>query len=99
MKNTIRSGVLLSTLGILLSAITAHGTVQVQQVSEADQVAAAEILTDMIQKGFVQVGSNGEMRINGSIYSILKQYDAVGRLNEPTLFSACSKTSACCARK
>lgn len=96
MKNSVKASLFLSSLGLILASISAQGQTASVQISDPQNVAAAELLAEMIQKGLISVDSTGAMKINGSIFSILKQYDAIKEVELPASLSSCSHTMGGC---
>jgi hypothetical protein len=88
-----KTSLTLSTLGLILTTITAHGSATITQAqSREEQIQTAELLADMIQKGFVKIDNSGKMKIHGSIMEILKNYQGLQESNDPKAMSNCQRT-------
>ena len=91
---------ILSTLGFILTAITAHGSpTYTHAQSMEEQLKAADLLAGMIQEGFVRVDNTGKMQINGSVMEILKNYQTIHESVDPMAMSSCQRTTGGCRKK
>lgn len=92
-----KRSIILNTIGLVLTAITAHGGVTVTHAQTSEEkLQTAELLADMIQKGFVKIDGNGKLHIHGSVMDILKNYQGLQDSNDPKAMSSCQRTGSGC---
>lgn len=92
-----KRSLILNTVGLIFTAITAHGGVATTHAQTTEEkLQTADLLADMIQKGFVKIDSTGKMQIHGSVMEILKNYQGLHESNDPKAMSNCQRTGSGC---
>lgn len=77
---------IMATLGVVLLSITANAKVtdrliRTNHIENEAQIEAAELLQDLIQKGFVVVEDDGRLVLKSSVLEILKDYNQVKEID------------------
>lgn len=86
---------LLGTLGLVLFSISAHGNIRnLNGKSNEEQVQAAQVIEALIDRGFIEIDQDGNMRIKQSIFEILKSYDMTNEIDGANKISQCSSSKS-----